>query len=53
MSTEARHRRILEAVRRRGSMRVAELGVELGVAAIVAGLPFAHCVSRQELERSE
>lgn len=36
MSAEERHRRILEAVRQRGSMRVAELGAELGVAAVTA-----------------
>jgi DNA-binding LacI/PurR family transcriptional regulator len=36
MSTEQRRRRILEVVQERGSIKVAELGVELGVAAVTA-----------------
>lgn len=36
MSTEQRRRRILEVVQERGSIRVTELGTELGVAAVTA-----------------
>ncbi|WP_414642548.1 substrate-binding domain-containing protein [Actinocrinis sp.] len=36
MSAEERHRRILEVVERRGSVRVADLGAELGVAPVTA-----------------
>jgi DNA-binding LacI/PurR family transcriptional regulator len=36
MSAEERRRRILEAVRQRGTMRVTELGAELGVAPVTA-----------------